>query len=274
MKNSLKTVEKLLEEAIPLITWYYKIFHLSNYNAEQDIMADAVSYIIKRAQNFEHRDTCTFKSFMRLPLQNFMLNLKPKYDAIVGCKTWQGYDANKLKPQVLKFRNPHYRLFQQVSLDQVNENGQNLYNLVGVTQPSQLDITFFPNHLKDALTKEELKLVKLLFVDGKKYRGYRRKAETLRTDKWKKQVLKLVQTSDLRPKNLTSLFRNNNQNIDRLRYKLQFKVYEYYKQHGYNVQPPISYLYRGDYYQSKERKHPLAVRRYKDGEGKQTKTSK
>lgn len=246
MRNSLKTVERLLKEAMPLVTWYFKTFHLHYYNADEDILADAHAYIIKRAQNFKHKDSCSFKSFIRLPLMSYMLNLKPKYDTIAGCHTVEGYNKNKLNIQKLDKWNPMPRLFHQISFDQINRYGGNLYDFVGSTPPEQHNITFFPNLLKEALTKNELEMVNMLFVDGTKYRGKRKYKPAYKTKKWMKRLLRLVKTSELQPKNLDTLCRKNCQNIDRLRRRLMEKVCNYYNKKGIICRLPHSYLKRID----------------------------
>ena len=234
------TIESLLERSEGIIRNIYNKYSLWMLNgAEEDLLQDCRLVIVNILQKWlDNPVDFDFNSVISSAVKTCLLNKQHFYKCAVTIKSWPGY-----KKLHAEHKMRHDPLFSSSSLDKFmfDDEKKDSYTVLASyfqTPPEQLKIHWMPNYLSEILTPVEIELVNLLFETPQYRHGDRKK-------KWQDKILKLLPKTVLRPRNINNFFYRGNQNIDRFRYKIMWKVCEYYKTKGYNVEIPkaSSYMY-------------------------------
>jgi hypothetical protein len=189
----------------------------------------------------------SFSSAMDKRIMGKLLSCQHFYRGAITIHSWNTF--KRIKKSALENINGNWQarpsLHRQVNLDLISEEyDESMHNVLidHFLQDSKMeDLWIIGNLIKKALTPEEYQLVELLFAKGNSSRW--RISPKLRTKKWKREVISLIKKSELRPKNLKTLFSKNNQNLDRVKYKISRKVADYYEAIGIKTKLLSPWMY-------------------------------
>ena len=222
--NSLETIDALIKSCDSAFWYWYNRFNLQCLNAQDDIKADITAQLLKHAQKWDTNPRrVSFANVMNRNIALWLLSCQHFYRGATGATSWVGYKAMRNSGEYRGANHPRHRLQYSVSLDADQmHNGEStdtslkdiLYDITDV--PEYEHKLLQPNLLKEALTKDEIELVNLMY-----YKTVKCNTKTIwHNRKWRKRIIELAQKTELGPRSTKDFFQRNKLPFERLKYKL------------------------------------------------------